>query len=154
MLLVTWHAAAAVNSPARMSPAEALEREMAELEADGPDGMATATASVQYRSSSNSSSKPGSRPGSAAKGSKPGTPPGPAVAAVSPASVWYKQGYCNSAYAEAAGQALAQGRAGSPAQGSIQPFVAQHNNLMAGAESSTSSSNSSHGGMAKLKDRL
>jgi hypothetical protein len=123
------HVLLAANNTPRLSPAQALEKEMQEMDFNNPNCSATACVTVDY------SSRTG----------KPGTSPG------------IKQGYSSPTYS--AGQAAGlSGRPGSPGGAVLaaQPFVAQHNNLMGGGGGSSSSATgrASPGGMTKLRERL
>lgn len=119
----------AANSPPRLSPAEALEREMQEMEFNSPNCNTTACATVD-----------------SCRTCKFGAP--------LPA----KQGYHSPAYSAGQALGVT-GRPGSPGGAVLaaQPFVAQHNNLMGaagGVSGSSAAGRASPGGMAKLMDMM
>lgn len=126
-----------------MSPAQALEQEMSELACNDPSGAVTATVTVGYNSTPLSKQATG-------VANSPGGFGSPRA---------FKKGYFNSAYEDSAAEATQNGRSASPAQ----PFVAQHNNLIAGGDGSNSAyssrpgsggSTSGSGGIGRLKDRM
>lgn len=130
------------NTPARMSPRQALEQEMSELAYTEPACVVTATTAASFSHASPSKqviSGVNSSPGSFGS---PGT---------------FRKGYYNTAFEES--DFITSGRPSSPGQ----PFAAQHNNLMGntgtpagntGSRPGSGGSTSSTGGVGRLRERL